>query len=113
MRLLICGGRNYRDVHVVRAVIEALAPRLVITGDATGADACAAKMAELLGIETIICDADWETHGRAAGPIRNAEMLEKHRPDLVIAFPGGRGTADMMAKAGKAGVRVRKVGVGW
>ncbi len=50
--------------------------------------------------------ADWTTHGRAAGPIRNARMLAEYHPDLVIAFPGGRGTLDMVSKAERAGVAV-------
>ena len=43
--------------------------------------------------------ADWDKFGRAAGPIRNAQMLREGKPDLVVAFPGGRGTANMVAQA--------------
>jgi hypothetical protein len=50
--------------------------------------------------------ADWRLHGRAAGPIRNTLMLVEGRPDLVVAFPGGQGTADMTKKALRAGVKV-------
>ena len=46
----------------------------------------------------------WEKHGKAAGPIRNQFMLEQEKPDLVIAFDGGRGTADMMRRSRRAGV---------
>jgi hypothetical protein len=60
-------------------------------------------------LEMIEVPAEWETHGRKAGPIRNARMLE-HQPQLVVAFPGGgRGTADMIAKAREAGVEVREI----
>jgi hypothetical protein len=51
--------------------------------------------------------AQWKKHGRAAGPIRNQRMLDKGKPDLVVAFPGGRGTADMIRRAERAGVPVR------
>ena len=53
--------------------------------------------------------ADWKANAKAAGPIRNAEMLADFKPDTVIAFPGGRGTADMVRKAKAAGVRVIEV----
>ena len=52
---------------------------------------------------------DWEKHGRAAGPIRNKLMLDEGRPDLVVAFPGGRGTANMVKQASAASVEVIEV----
>jgi hypothetical protein len=54
--------------------------------------------------------ADWSI-GRKAGPIRNQRMLDEHAPDLVVAFPGGRGTADMVRRARKSGVEVAKIGI--
>jgi UDP-N-acetylmuramoylalanine-D-glutamate ligase len=54
-------------------------------------------------------EADWDTHGKAAGPIRNKRMLDEGKPDLVVAFPGGRGTANMISQARKAGVEVIEV----
>jgi hypothetical protein len=48
-------------------------------------------------------------HGRAARPIRNQRMLDEGKPDLVVAFPGGRGTTDMIRRAERAGVPVRQV----
>jgi len=53
--------------------------------------------------------AKWSKHGRAAGPIRNQEMIDECKPDLVVAFPGGRGTADMVRRAKAAGIRVIEV----
>jgi hypothetical protein len=53
--------------------------------------------------------AQWKKHGRAAGPIRNQRMLDEGKPDLVVAFPGGRGTADMIRRAERAGVPVQQV----
>jgi len=54
-------------------------------------------------------------HGRAAGPVRNAQMLAEGKPDFVVAFPGGRGTADMCKQARARGVKVVEVpaGNGW
>ena len=53
--------------------------------------------------------ADWEKWDTAAGPKRNQMMLDQ-KPDIILAFPGGRGTADMIARAEQAGVEVVKVG---
>jgi len=51
------------------------------------------------------CRAEWEKHGKRAGPIRNRQMLEL-KPDGVVAFPGDRGTRDMITAAQEAGVPV-------
>ncbi len=80
----------------------------LIHGAAPGADTLAAGWAFDMGITVVACHADWTKHGRAAGPIRNGEML-KREPDLVVAFPGGRGTANMVRQAKAAGVRVVEV----
>jgi hypothetical protein len=56
-----------------------------------------------------IYPADWTRHGKAAGPKRNQLMLDKEKPDLVIAFPGGKGTADMVARAKAQGFKVMEV----
>lgn len=50
--------------------------------------------------------ADWSKYGKAAGPMRNQKMLDEYKPDLVVALPGGRGTADMVSRARVAGVEV-------
>lgn len=106
MRILVCGGRGYTDADAIRAAIVQAAPSLVITGGAEGADTLADREAEELGIPRVIFPANWIGEGRAAGPIRNARMLAEGRPDLVIAMPGERGTADMVRQARSAGVKV-------
>lgn len=82
-------------------------------GDATGADQGLGAWAEARGIPVLPFPADWSRYGDAAGPIRNADMLagrhpqgEVPRPELVVALPGGAGTADMVRKAQAAGVPV-------
>jgi hypothetical protein len=77
-------------------------------GGARGVDSFAREWATTKHIGRWVCNAEWDKHGRSAGPRRNARMLE-WKPDLVIAFPGGRGTADMVAKAEAAGISVRRV----
>lgn len=83
---------------------------VLIHGAARGADKLADEIGKELGFEIIACPADWNLHGRAAGPIRNEQML-KHKPDLVLAFPleDSRGTWDMVRKAQSAGVTVKVV----
>jgi len=78
-------------------------------GGARGVDQFASEWAKRNPeIVRYVCHALWDEHGKAAGPIRNARMLE-WKPDLVVAFAGGAGTANMIAQAEKAGVRVHRV----
>lgn len=116
-RVLVCGGRKYNDREAVHGELDALLREhkwlVVIEGGATGADALAREWAMLhyggdAGLETH--EADWRRHGHAAGPIRNARMLAEGKPDMVLAFPGKRGTADMVQQARDAGVAVKVVG---
>lgn len=82
---------------------------LLIHGDAPGADTLAGLYAADHGIDCVAFPANWERHGPAAGPMRNQRMLEVAKPELVIAFPGGKGTADMVRRARKAGVPVNEI----
>lgn len=112
-RILVCGGRDYCDADRVNFVLDYAAENIgvavIIHGAARGADALAGAWASSRGVPQIACPADWAAHGKAAGPIRNRQMLDEHRPDYVISFPGGRGTADMMRRAMAEGVEVLEV----
>lgn len=113
MRVLICGGRDYNERDVVFDALMSLAAHedlTIISGMARGADTLGADWAILHGMELLKYPADWSTHGKAAGPIRNQQMLDEGKPDLVLAFPGGRGTDDMKRRAREAGVEVVEVG---
>lgn len=105
-KVLVCGGREYADTERVRAVLDDEHQRdpigLIIEGGATGADTLARQWATDRGVEVITVPALWKVHGKAAGPIRNQRMLENYAPDLVIAFAGGKGTADMVRRAHEA-----------
>ena len=114
MRVLVCGGRDYDDRHSLFTILDNYHTeneiKCLIHGDARGADRLAAKWAEDRNIESIAAfPADWEKYGKSAGPVRNQEMLDYGRPDLVIAFPGGKGTADMTYRAEKAGITVHMI----
>jgi len=110
MRVLVCGGRNYDDRAAIYDALDWLHLRhrftVLIAGGARGADSIAADWANLRGISTQIYMAEWERLGRKAGPIRNQRMVKEGNPDLVVAFPGGKGTAGMIALARTAGVKV-------
>lgn len=110
MKVLVCGGRDYRDAaHVDRVMQQIDAERSVTTiihGAARGADQLGEAWGLKHGKALEAYPADWSTYGLSAGPRRNQEMLTKGKPDLVVAFPGGRGTADMVRRSRRAGVRV-------
>lgn len=126
MRVLVCGGRDYEDRERVFDTLNEIHSgrpiTLIIQGGATGADYFAKAWAMLLGIEVKQYDAQWDNldvnpvlirfrKGKAynalAGGTRNQLMLDEGRPDIVVAFPGGTGTWDMVkrAYAAKRGTR--------
>jgi hypothetical protein len=110
VKVLVCGGRDFADKEWLVAELDHLHHAskitLLVNGGAPGADTLASNWAITRGIAVSVYRADWEKYGRAAGPIRNQEMLDSEKPDAVLAFPGGRGTADMVARAKLFGVRL-------
>lgn len=110
MRIIVCGGRDYRDQGRVQDVLAEYRERhpTIVHGAARGADLLANYAAGLLGYPVEAHPADWDRYGRGAGRVRNLQMLDLGA-DLVIAFPGGRGTAHMVEIATAAGVPVRQV----
>lgn len=112
MRILVCGGRNYaRPLQVYRALDllhEKRGITCIIAGGARGADHDAGMWADMRKVPCEVYKADWEQHGKAAGPIRNQQMLDEGKPDAVVAFPGGTGTADMVRRAEVARLKVWK-----
>lgn len=113
MRVIVCGGRDYQDGARLSAVLRKLHSEagidLLIEGGAKGADFLAHVWATMEGIDTQRYEADWEAFGSFAGPKRNKAMLDEGKPDLVIAFPGGAGTRNMIRQARKAGVEVVEI----
>jgi YspA, cpYpsA-related SLOG family len=114
MKVLVTGGRDFADAALLAAALDSIHAEqsisLLIHGDPRGADRLAAAWADVRQIPLLAFPADWNAHGRAAGFIRNARMLAEASPELVIAFPGGKGTAHMVGVAIKAGVPVRRIG---
>jgi hypothetical protein len=108
MKVLVCGGREYTNAkHVYRVLDETIGITTIISGCAKGADTLALKWAVSRQVDFKGYPARWGKDGLRAGPERNQRMLEDNDVDLVIAFPGGRGTADMLRRARANGIWVR------
>lgn len=111
MRVLVCGGRDFRNSPMMARVLGEVGTHrisVVIHGGAPGADTMAGSWASAFGVRCETYDADWSL-GPKAGPIRNQRMIDEGKPDLVVAFPGGKGTADMVRRAKKAGIPVKEI----
>lgn len=112
MRLLICGDRNWTDKDLIKSVLQSLNVKVdcIIEGEARGVDTLAREVAEELKIPVEGYPARWGECGRAAGPIRNQQMLDEGKSDAVLAFHDdiekSKGTKDMINRARKAGVPV-------
>jgi len=114
MRVLVCGGRDYNNEKKVFEILSKINKDTpidcIITGGSTGADMSGTFWGRKFCNHVEVYYAEWDKYGRAAGPIRNQKMLEESKPDMVVAFPGGRGTADMIYRAGLAKVKIMIVG---
>lgn len=116
MIVLVTGSRHGApDVQIERALTRCAlmassrGERLtVVHGAAKGVDAQADRIAEVLGANVMRFPAEWAMYGKAAGPVRNREMLDTTKPDLVLAFlaPNSRGTRDMIEVARRQGYTV-------
>lgn len=111
VRVIVCGSRNWKDEEAIHARLEQL-PReglVIANGGARGADRIAWLWAEDHGVDVETFVARWDDKGRAAGPIRNLEMLGYAPTDLVLAFRSegeSRGTDHMCTIAARRGVPV-------
>lgn len=122
MRVLISGDRNWGKPAVIELILDGLAlacqdenePLVIIEGCARGADKVAHDWGNAMrgsGVADIEhYPADWDKYGRGAGPVRNRQMLNEGKPDVVFAFNDhiteSKGTRDMCEIASDAGVPV-------
>ena len=113
MRVLVCGGRFFNKKELLTKVLDNLHKstpiEVIIEGDAPGADRLAGYWARKNKIDDLKFKADWDKFGRSAGPIRNRLMLKEGKPDMVIAFEGGAGTANMIKISKEANVQVEEI----
>lgn len=110
MRIIVCGGRGYHDREAVFGALHYLAETYgwltIIEGGAKGADRLAREWALLCYHGLVTIEAEWNALGSAAGSLRNEKMIISGKPDGVVAFPGGPGTADMKRRAAQHGLPV-------
>ena len=108
MRVIIAGGRDYElsetEISHLNVLLVTLPIKEVVSGGARGVDTCGEAWARRFGLPVKRFPADWTRHRRSAGPIRNGEMAAY--ADALVAFPGGRGTADMVKQATAKGLKV-------
>lgn len=110
-RILVCGGRNFTDEQFVREQLTSVRHYfepifLGIEGGARCVDTFAKRWFQSQGVPHVTLEANWDFYGDSAGNIRNQWMRTFLNPDLVIAFPGGAGTAHMVGIARKAKIDV-------
>lgn len=110
IRVIVCGGRDYVNKKRVYQVLDLYhrwyGISCLIQGGAKGADFLAKCWAIDNNVPFEEVKADWNKHRKAAGPIRNKKMRDEYNPDGVIAFPGGTGTAGMIALANEVNLPV-------
>ncbi len=113
MRVLICGSRYFRDAKRIFHYLSTV-PKdtIIIEGEARGADTIVWVCCEILGLEYIQFPADWSAYHKAAGVLRNQQMLEEGNPDLGLFYHAdldkSRGTIDMITRAANAKVAVEE-----
>ena len=110
MRLLVCGGRHFEDAEMVHNELTALHWRkpisVVVHGSIAGVGIIAEAWARRHGIAVVRYPPNWEFYGKKAEGLRSDFMLTDSRPDFVVAFPGGRHTADLVQRAINVGLAV-------
>lgn len=108
--VVITGGRDYLNEKKVFDALDFMRPDHVVEGGCpTGADAFARKWALKNKVSNHTIHAEWDVHGKSAGPLRNKKMLELYPSAAVVAFTGGRGTANCVDTANKMKMLVVKV----
>lgn len=112
MKFIVCGGRGYADRDRVFSVLDAVHAKclihLLIEGGANGADRLSRDWAIDRGIQVATFHANWDYYKGYAGPMRNQAMADQ-RPDGLIAFPGGKGTAGMIKICEEMDIKVMKI----
>ena len=111
-RVLIFGDRNWQNDALVLAKLEDYRREheieCVIEGEARGADIAGRFAAQVLGIDVLPFPAQWNKFGKAAGPIRNQQMLVEGKPTYGMGFHSdiehSKGTKDMANRLKNANI---------
>jgi hypothetical protein len=114
MRVLVCGDRNWRNIEAIRREL-AFFPlgTVIIHGGASGADSLSGVVGREFGFTIRSFPAQWDKYGKAAGPVRNTQMLREGQPDIILAFheniESSKGTKNMITQARKAALPVKLI----
>lgn len=120
LAVIVCGGRKFDAPDFIARALDAFDARypigVVLQGEARGADMGAKAWATARNREVLGFRADWANNGPAAGPLRNKGMLKvllQYPRRAVLAFPGDKGTRNMITQARAAGVTVWEMAFEW
>lgn len=118
-RIIICGGRHFNDYNALESLVDSVFVEKgltnneveIVSGHCEGADMLGEMYAKNHGIVCKVFPAEWTKCGRAAGPIRNSQMIEyasESSIPIVVAFvsPRTKGTLDTINKATKKGFSI-------
>lgn len=117
MKIAIVGSRNFDDHETVVRELDAVLDEkgvtrpTIVSGGAPGVDTTAKRIAQSRGYPYVEYPADWKKYGRAAGPIRNKQIVEESEFVLAFVAPNSKGTLVTIKMAGKAGIPVKRVDV--
>ena len=117
VRIIVAGGREFNDSKLFEEKVSEILTQYkdieFVSGHAKGADSMAEKYASDNGIRIKVMPAEWKKYGRAAGPIRNKQMLDYalEADAVLIAFWNGvsKGTKDMISRAKEHGAKCHVV----
>tara|TARA_B100000949_G_C14020656_1_gene341131 strand:+ start:298 stop:645 length:348 start_codon:yes stop_codon:yes gene_type:complete len=114
MKILVCGSREWTDKNKIKKELSKYSKEdVLIHGGCRGADKLAGEVGKELGMKIEVYYADWKTHGKKAGPLRNQQMLDEGKPDKVYAFhediDSSKGTKDMVNRAKKEKLEIKIV----
>ena len=113
MKVVITGGRDFNEKKYIHEQLDKIHSEtpitLLVQGNAIGADILSGMWATKNKIKMLTVKADWDKFGNKAGLIRNIEMADMYDYDMVIAFPGGRGTAHMIEYCESRNMNIIKI----
>lgn len=115
MRIIVTGGRDFDNDILIYHILSSLNPTVIGVGDCpTGVDRKVMEWVKRMDSDgrkpfLTVYKADWKTHGKAAGPIRNKAMIDGEAPWFCLAFPGGKGTEDCIRQCKEAEIPVLRV----
>ena len=110
-RIAVTGGRNFINFIIIRNAFKEIGLNekdILVHGGCSGCDQLCAEIANKeFNAKIEEHSANWKKYGKAAGPIRNEEML-KSNIDMLLAFRGGAGTKNCIKKAEELQIKVRR-----